>query len=147
MEIEFKIDKNINETKVVIYSKEMNEEVKSLMNKLENSNSLETIIGINDDINYILNLEDIESFFTEDSKVYARKGDKKYRIRKRIFELEELLSNTSFIRISNSEIVNFNKVDSLDVQGRITIVLKFKSGKITYVSRRYIRKIKEYLHI
>ncbi len=38
MEIEFKIDKNINETKVVIYSKEINEEVKSLMNKLENSN-------------------------------------------------------------------------------------------------------------
>ena len=147
MEIEFKIDKNVNKTKVIIYSKEMNEEVKSLMNKLENCNTFETIIGTSDDINYILDLKDIESFFTEDSKVYARKGDKKYRIRKRIFELEELLSNTSFVRISNSEIVNFNKVDSLDVQGRITIVLKFKSGEITYVSRRYIRKIKEYLHI
>ena len=64
-----------------------------------------------------------------------------------MFELEELLSDTSFVRISNSEIVNFNKVDCLDVQGRITIVLKFKSGEITYVSRRYIRKIKEYLNI
>ena len=39
MEIEFKIDKNVNETKVIIYSKEMNEEVKSLMNKLENCNT------------------------------------------------------------------------------------------------------------
>ena len=34
MEIEFKIDKNINETKVVIYSKEMNEEVKSIIKTL-----------------------------------------------------------------------------------------------------------------
>ena len=147
MKIEFKIDKNVNETKVIIYSKEMNEEVKSLMNKLENCNTFETIIGTSDDINYILDLKDIESFFTENSKVFARKANKKYRIKKRMFELEELLSDTSFVRISNSEIVNFNKVDCLDVQGRITIVLKFKSGEITYVSRRYIRKIKEYLNI
>ena len=34
MKIEFEIDKNIDETKVVIYAKEMNEEVKSVMNKL-----------------------------------------------------------------------------------------------------------------
>ena len=41
---------------------EMNEEVKSLMNKLENCNTFETIIGTRDDINYILDLKDIESF-------------------------------------------------------------------------------------
>ena len=147
MKIEFEIDKNIDETKVVIYAKEMNEEVKKIINKLENNNNSDSIMGLLDDRNYILDLKDIESFFTEDSKVFARKDGKKYRVKKRIFELEELLYNTSFVRISNSEIVNFNKVDSLDIQGRITIILKFKSGEITYVSRRYISKIKKYLNI
>ncbi|MBR3003382.1 MAG: LytTR family transcriptional regulator DNA-binding domain-containing protein [Clostridia bacterium] len=147
MKIEFKIDSSINETKVVIYANEMNEEVNNIMDKLENNNNSESIMGLLDDRNYILDLKEIESFFTEDSKVFARKKGKKYRVKKRIFELEELLYNTSFVRISNSEIVNFNKVDSLDIQGRITIILKFKSGEITYVSRRYISKIKKYLNI
>ena len=141
MKIEFKSDKNIDETKVVIYAKQMNEEVKNIMNILENNNNPENIMGLLDDKNYILDLKDIESFFTEDSKVFARKDSKKYRIKKRIYELEDILSNTTFVRISNSEIVNFNTVDSLDIQGRITIILKFKSGEITYVSRRYISKI------
>ena len=147
MKIEFKIDSSINETKVVIYANEMNEEVNNIMDKLENNNNSESIMGLLDDRNYILDLKEIESFFIEDSKVFARKKGKKYRVKKRIFELEELLYNTSFVRISNSEIVNFNKVDSLDIQGRITIILKFKSGEITYVSRRYISKIKKYLNI
>ncbi|MBR0491435.1 MAG: LytTR family transcriptional regulator [Clostridia bacterium] len=147
MKIEFKIDKNIDETKVVIYAKEMNEEVKNIMNKLESNNNSESIMGLIDDMNYILDLNDIESFFTEDYKVFARKDGKKYRVKKRIYELEDFLSNTTFVRISNSEIVNFNKVDSLEIQGRITIILKFKSGEITYVSRRYISKIKKYLNI
>ena len=147
MKIEFEIDKNTDETKVVIYAKQMNEEVKNIMNKLENNNNPESIMGLLDDMNYILDLKDIESFFTEDSKVFARKDSKKYRIKKRIYELEDFLSNTTFVRISNSEIVNFNKVDSLDIQGRITIILKFISGEVTYVSRRYISKIKKYLNI
>lgn len=147
MKIEFEIDKNTDETKVVIYAKQMDEEVKNIMNKLENNNNPESIMGLLDDMNYILDLKDIESFFTEDSKVFARKDSKKYRIKKRIYELEDFLSNTTFVRISNSEIVNFNKVDSLDIQGRITIILKFISGEVTYVSRRYISKIKKYLNI
>ena len=101
MKIEFKVDKNIDETKVVIYAKEMNEEVKNVVNKLESNNNSESIMGLQDGMNYILDLKDIESFFTEDSKVFARKDGKKYRIKKRIFELEELLYNTSFVRISN----------------------------------------------
>ena len=35
-----------------------------------------------------------------------------YAIRKRIFELEDALEEYNFIRISNSEIVNFKKVKS-----------------------------------
>ena len=127
MKIEFEIDKNTDETKVVIYAKQMNEEVKNIMNKLENNNNPESIMGLLDDMNYILDLKDIESFFTEDSKVFARKDSKKYRIKKRIYELEDFLSNTTFVRISNSEIVNFNKVD-INGSGIVTIGNYFHSG-------------------
>ena len=148
MKVELKIDKNINETKVVIYSNEINEEIKSLMSKLENYNyNFENLIGTKDDITYILEQENIESFFTEGGKVYARIGNAKFNIKRKLYELEENFKNTSFVRISNSEIVNFNKVKSLDVQGSLSIMLNFKSGEYTYVSRRYIKKIKDFLKI
>lgn len=148
MKVELKIDKNINEAKVVIYSNVINEEIKSLMSKLENYNyNFENLIGTKDDITYILEQENIESFFTEGGKVYARIGNAKFNIKRKLYELEENFKNTSFVRISNSEIVNFNKVKSLDVQGSLSIMLNFKSGEYTYVSRRYIKKIKDFLKI
>ena len=148
MKVELKIDKNINDAKVVIYSNVINEEIKSLMSKLENYNyNFENLIGTKDDITYILEQENIESFFTEGGKVYARIGNAKFNIKRKLYELEENFKNTSFVRISNSEIVNFNKVKSLDVQGSLSIMLNFKSGEYTYVSRRYIKKIKDFLKI
>ena len=43
--------------------------------------------------------------------------------------------------------INFNKVESLDSSMTGTIKINFKSGYITYASRRNIKKIKEYLKI
>ena len=148
MKVEFKIDNNIDETKVVIYSKEKNEEIKSLMRKLENYNyNFENLIGTKDDMTYILEQENIESFLTESGRVYARIGNTKFNIKRKLYELEENFKSTSFVRISNSEIVNFNKVESLDIQGSLSIRLNFKSGEYTYVSRRYIKRIKNFLKI
>ena len=73
---------------------------------------------------------------------YRRYFFKKHKNNK----LENVLSE-KFVRISNSEIVNFSKVQSLDFKIIGTIVLKFYTDRYTYVSRRYVKKIKEYLNI
>ena len=61
------------------------------------------------------------------------------------YELEEMFEGTPFIRISNSEIVNFKYVESLDMSMSGTISIKLKTGGNSFVSRRYVNKIKEYL--
>jgi DNA-binding LytR/AlgR family response regulator len=147
VKVELKLDKDLDEPKIVVYSNELTNDIMDFVNKLQDYNASKMIIGYLEEKTFILDKNEIESFFTEDSKVYARKGNKKYKIKKKIYELEELLDGTSFVRISNSEIANFNKVDCLDVNGSMVICLKFKSGEITYVSRRYINKIKKYLNI
>ena len=58
-----------------------------------------------------------------------------------------ILDKKAFIRISNSEIINFNKVKNIDFKIIGTIILNFKSGNKAYASRRYIPKIKEFLEI
>lgn len=147
MKVELKIDDNIQETKVVVYAKEETQEVSNLISKIKECDDTTKIIGYEDGRTFILKKDEIESIFTEMTKVYARINNEKYQIKMKIYELEELLNGTSFVRISNSEIANFNKVESMEIRGSTLIVLKYKSGQITYVSRRNIKKIKKYLNI
>ena len=51
------------------------------------------------------------------------------------------------MRISHSEIINFNKIENIDFKTMGTLVINFKSGNKTYASRRYIPKIKGFLEI
>lgn len=147
MKVELKLDKELDETKVVIYAKELNNKLSNLINKLELFEKDAKLIGYSEDKTYILDKDDIETFFSENNNVYARAGDKKYRIKQKLYELEEELKETDFVRVSHSEIVNFNRVESLEIQGSKVIILNFKSKQITYVSRRYVSKIKQYLKV
>lgn len=147
MKVELKLEETIDETKVVIYAKELNNDLKDLINKLQLLEKETKFIGYLEDKIYILDKDDIETFYAEDNNVYARSGTKNYKIKQKLYELEEQLKGTSFIRISHSEIANFNKVESLEIQGSRLIILKFQSQQITYVSRRYVSKIKQYLKV
>ena len=146
IEIEVKIDETYKNPKVVIYTDKIDDRVNQLVNKVKNESD-NNLLGYKDDEAYILELKKIESIYTENKKVYARSENEIYQVKKRIFELEEMLSYYDFVRISNSEIVNFKKVSSIDFKLAGTILLNFKSKEKTYVSRRYVKKIKEYLDV
>ena len=146
MDIKINLSKEYEKPQIIINAPEMTKELEEIIAKVQ-SNSSEKIIGFIEDEAFILEKENIEAIYAEDKKVLARVGDKTYVIKKRIFELENMLSENNFVRISNSEIVNFRKVVSMDFKLTGTILLRLKSGAITYTSRRYIKKIKEYLGI
>ena len=62
-------------------------------------------------------------------------------------QLEELLSPSRFARISNGEIVNLKAVTALDLSLTGTIQMTLTGGVVTYVSRRYVKKIKQTLNL
>jgi len=68
-------------------------------------------------------------------------------LRLRLYELEERLRPFSFVRISNSEIINLKRVRSFDLSLVGTICVTLSDGSKAYVSRRYVPKIKEVLGI
>lgn len=146
MKIEFDINEKYQECKIVICANKMTKEIQELAGKLD-SQSNNRIYGYKNDKIFILEENKIETIYSENKKVFIRyeNGDI-YESRKRVYELENNLSN-KFVRISNSEIVNFDKVQNLDFKIVGTIILNFYTGKYTYVSRRYVKKIKEYLEI
>jgi DNA-binding LytR/AlgR family response regulator len=74
-------------------------------------------------------------------------GNGEYTLRLRLYELEDRLDKNSFVRISNSEIINLRKVKGFDLSFTGTICVTLSNSKVTYVSRRYVAKIKQVLGI
>lgn len=144
MEVEIVIDQKYQNPKIVVYANNMSKEVVKLLNIITNS-TINSINGFIENKLCILNLEDIYSIYSENGKVYAKTNDNTYNLKHRIYELEESLKNKGFIRISNSEIVNLRLVKNLDFDFINTIRLNFVNDDYSYVSRRYIKKIKDYL--
>lgn len=55
------------------------------------------------------------------------------------------MNPAQFVRISNSEIINLKKVKNFDLSFVGTISVEMANGTTTYVSRRYVAKIKKLL--
>ncbi|MDE7379833.1 MAG: LytTR family transcriptional regulator, partial [Clostridia bacterium] len=80
-------------------------------------------------------------------KVFAVTDKKEYVLRLRLYEAEEKLNGKGFVRISNSEIINIKKAKKFDLSTIGTICVSLSNGDISFVSRRYVSKIKKTLGI
>jgi DNA-binding LytR/AlgR family response regulator len=143
MQVELKISEDYKEPKVVIYAARMTDEIASLMKQLSEDQP-RMIAAFDGDTVAMLAFDEIYRVYASEGRVYAETKDKKYLIRLRLYELEERLSGP-FVRISNSEIINLNKVKNFDLSFAGTICVSLAGGTVTYVSRRYVKKIKQQL--
>lgn len=146
MRVEIKIDENCIFPKVVIYTNEVTSEVNELVKKLSEKQPF-NLIGYKNEKLEILQPEEIIRIYTEQQKVFAKTDKDVFTLKMRLYEVEKKLSLAYFVRVSNSEIVNFKKVKNLDMGYSGTIGIIFKSGDKSFVSRRYVTRIKQYLGI
>ena len=146
MDIEIKVDEQYTESKIIIYTNQVTEEITNIIDGISSINQ-KSLKAYKDEKMYILNQKDIETIYSESGKIYVRYNNELYTLKNRLYELESLLDKKIFTRISNSEIVNFNKVENIDFKILGTLIINFKSGNKSYASRRYIPKIKEFLEI
>lgn len=144
MNIEVKIDKNYENPQILILTNQITSELSVIIDKISNITQ-ETLQTYKDQKLYILGQNEIESIYSENGKVYVRCSNEIYSTKNRLYEIENLLDHNSFIRISNSEIINFDKVKDIDFKIVGTLIFNFKSGNKSYSSRRYIPKIKKFL--
>lgn len=144
MKIEINIDATYTQPKIVVYTHEVTPAVTALIEKIS-AVSPSAIIGYRDNEAVLLDLIDIVRIYALDQRVYAETSGEIYLLRGRLYELETLCKDSPLVRISNSEIANFKQVKSLDLSGTGTIMLSFKNGKQSFVSRRYMTKIRSYL--
>lgn len=147
MKVDIELDGGCTEPAVIIRTSAVTPEIANLAELLRNTGKVkrQPLIGMLDEKMYLLAPEDIDTFYAENQKIYARGQGRAYLVRQRLYELEAMLAGDGFVRISHSEIVNFRKVKSLDMSISGTITLRMKSGAACFVSRRYVEKIKRHL--
>ena len=89
--------------------------------------------------------EDILRCYGEEKGVKCQTPGGVYDLKERLYELEGRLDRHTFVRISHSEIISLRKITALDLSLTGTIRVTLEGGAVSYVSRRYVRKIKEAL--
>jgi len=146
VQIEIKIDKNCIEPKIVIMAQSMTEDVKRIVDLLS-AETPQLLAGFRNDQLEILDPAKVLRLYAQQGKVIAVTESGEYTLRQRLYELEEKFEKDGFIRISNSEIINLKKAKNFDLSLAGSICVRLSDGTITYVSRRYVSKIKLLLGI
>ena len=145
MKIEVKVDAACRETLVVIHTDRVDDEVQAIMRRLS-QDAPQVILGFRaDEEAVILEQGEIQRAYAENGKVFAETTGGRYAVRLRLYELEERMDAKRFVRISNAEIVNLGWVRGFDLSFAGTICVRMKNDAVTYVSRRYVARIKQVL--
>lgn len=146
MEIEIKIDETVKEPKIIVVTDKMTEEVSQIIKRFSEDGE-KTIAGFQDGIAKVLEPDSLFRVYASNGKVLAQTSHGEYQLRLRLYELEQRLDGHFFVRISNSEIINLKRVKGFDLSFAGTICVMLSNGTVTYVSRRYVAKIKKILGI
>lgn len=146
VQIEINIDETCTEPKITITTDKMSDKLNEIVKRVAGQ-SPSVLVGFHNNEACVLDPDAIIRVYAANQRVYAVTDSGEYVVRLRIYELEERLPRERFVRISSSEIINLKKVKGFDLGFSGTICVKFCNGASSFVSRRYVAKIKQVLGI
>ena len=106
------IDEKYKETVIKIYANKRDNKIDQIIDtikQIENNKDIKLNGYINREL-FILSLADINRFYTEFGVVYAEVEGESFRLKEKLYEIENKIQKTSFCRISKSEVnwININ---------------------------------------
>lgn len=140
MKIEIIQNESIKETEIIVKARVLDDELSEVIACLSLIGN--TVAGSKDGVVSFIPLKDIYYFESVDNKTFFYTKDDVYEIRSRLYELEEKLANTSFVRISRSTIANLKKLRSIKRAKGSRLEADLVNGEKLLVSRQYVNEIK-----
>lgn len=144
--IETNISSSIREPYITINAPEFTEKIQDIVNYITSIDSVpsQLLVTKNNEI-YFIELNKIICFFSKNKCVYVRTKDDIYKIKYKLYELENIFNIKDFIRISNSCIINMNQIVCFDTSILGTITVKMKDNTQENVSKRNVSQIMKIL--
>jgi len=144
MNIRIEILPDISEDEIIIRCRQVTGQIQKIQKLLtDESAAVPQLTFLKENKEYYFPLKNIAFFETSENNVYAHTRNDIFRIRLRLYELEELLPR-SFVRISKSTIVNVHQILTINRNlASASLIQFYKSHKQVYVSRRYYKSLSE----
>lgn len=89
----------------------------------------------------------IQYFIVEADDVLAIVGKSQFIIKLKLYEIEELLQDKYFIRVSKFALVNINKIEYIKPALNSKLILLMKNGDEVEVNRHYYKAFKKALKL
>ncbi len=134
-----------NNIQIIIKCKQVDNEVIRLKSHIELFDS--KLSAKKDNELYFINSSEILYFDSVDNRTFLYTTDDVMEINQRLYELENILSDKDFVRISKSQIVNINKIQSLKPELNRTILATMCNNEQLSISRKYVKTIRNILSI
>ena len=109
MKVQIQIEKDCVETQVIIVTKALSASIQELASRIEKE-PLSVLTGMQNEKYALIKPEEIFRIYANHGKVWIQTKRGLFQIRKTLYQIEELLDEKQFVRISHSEIISLSKI-------------------------------------
>lgn len=122
---------------------EVNEQIKEIVTFVKSRQG--QLTGVIEGKHYEIPVTDVYYVESVDDKVFIYGRTKVYETGQKLYELEEILREKYFLRVSKSLILNLMKIKAIKpaLNGRYSAILQ--SGEEVIISRKYVPELKRAL--
>lgn len=133
----------LDDIEVSVACPRIDERVQRIVSALGTSDR--ALVGERDGATYRLDVDDVCYAETVDGKTFLYTADAVYQTPLKLYELEERLAGTEFVRASKQMLVNFDHVASIRPALNARLQLMLDNGEAVIASRQYAPVIKRKL--
>lgn len=147
IKVDTNISKEFNEINININAPELTDDLQKIINNLVKiSSQKDEIVATKNNEIFLIKTKDVFYFYSDEKSNYCKTKTDTYRVKEKLYELENELSKNKFIRISNSCIVNIDQVVCFDVSKIGSLVVKMQDNTRQEVSKRRIKNVMKFLN-
>ena len=143
--IRFEQDRTLDDIDVVIRAAEADADVHAIMKQLAQYAPRTLTVLDRSDCPCVISESDVITVSSDGKQVRVITTGGAYRAKQTLQNVEAMLGDRMFLRVSRFELVNLAKVRKYDFTIGGTLRIEFDGGMETWASRRYIPLIKEKL--
>lgn len=143
MKVKLEIDERVVEDQVTIEAQAYTPHISALVEYIQQLDKKTDCLTVKkgEEVHLLAESEVIR-LVIEDKVVRVKTASDEFTTNLRLYQLKEILP-ANFLQISQSEIINLNHLDHLQLTSNGLVKLIMKNGDFTYSSRRYLKIIKE----
>ncbi|MFC0525086.1 LytTR family DNA-binding domain-containing protein [Pontibacillus salicampi] len=145
MDIKLDIHAKYKDTSVTVHTPSWTKEIESLLNQLQAQTNTKKLAGVLRDQTILLDPNEVDYVYAEARKVFAVFDGESIELNMKLYDAERLLTSYRFTRFSKSVIGNVNRLERFELSFNGNLCVFFSSGAKEYVSRKYVKEMKQQL--